>query len=344
MDYKDVLKDLKNGQLNNLYLFYGREYYLIENTINVIKEKTINKGFEDLNYQFIDGKETDVDTIIHACETLPFMGEKRMVLVKDLECFFGKRKNISEGEEERLIKYFTDLSDTTQLFFIATQEIDKRKKIIKAIKKHGEMVSFDKLKERDLHKWVQKIFKKYNKEIKEKEIAFLLELIGYLDRNSNKNLKDLDNEINKLCSFLGDRNLVTSKDIELLAPKSMENNIFSLVEFIGSKNTDKALSFFNDMLMEGESEIKILYMITRQFRYLFQIKLMEKQGYTAMAIGPKLGLRAFVTKKYLSQARNFEAEVLRKALEVCLYTDESIKKGKIDQRLGIELLITQFGK
>ncbi|MCT4621180.1 MAG: DNA polymerase III subunit delta [Marinisporobacter sp.] len=344
MDYKDVLKDLKNGQLNNLYLFYGREYYLIENTINAVKEKTINKGFEDLNYQFIDGKETDVDTIIHACETLPFMGEKRMVLVKDLECFFGKRKNISEGEEERLIQYFTDIPDTTQLFFVATQEIDKRKKIIKAIKKYGEMISFDKLTERDLYKWVQKIFKKYNKEIKEKEIAFLLELIGYLDRNSNKNLKDLDNEINKLCSFLGDRNLVTKTDIELLAPKSMENNIFSLVEFIGSKNTDKALSFFNDMLMEGESEIKILYMITRQFRYLFQIKLMEKQGYTAMAIGPKLGLRPFVTKKYLSQARNFEVEVLRKALEVCLYTDESIKKGKIDQRLGIELLITQFGK
>jgi DNA polymerase-3 subunit delta len=344
MNYKDVLKDLKNGELRNLYLFYGHEYYLIENTLNTIKEKTINKGFEDLNYQFIDGKETDVDAIIHACETLPFMGERRMVLVKDLECFLGKRKNISEEEEERLHKYFTNLPDTTQLFFVATQEIDKRKKIIKVIKKHGEMVAFDKLTEKDIYKWIQKTFKKSNKEIKNKEIAFLLELTGYLDRNSNKNLKDLDNEINKLCSFLGDRVLVTSSDIELLAPKSMENNIFSLVEFIGTKNADRALSFFNDMLIEGESEIKILYMITRQFRYLFQIKLMEKQGYTAMAIGPKLGLRQFVVKKYLKQAMNFDVEMLKKALKTCLHTDESIKKGKMDQRLGIELLITQFGK
>ncbi|QXM06213.1 DNA polymerase III subunit delta [Crassaminicella indica] len=343
MNYKEVLKDLKNDALNNLYLFYGQEYYLIENILNSIKEKIINKGFEDLNYQFIDGKETDVNTIINACETLPFMAERRMVLVKDLECFFGKRKNISDGEEERLTKYFANLPATTHLFFVVTQDIDKRKKIIKAISKYGKIVAFEKLSERDMHKWILKSFKKYNKEINDREISYFLDITGYLDKNSNKNLKDLDNEINKLCSFLGDRIVVTSSDIELLAPKSIENNIFSLVESIGRKNTDKALSLFSDMLMEGESEIKILYMITRQFRYLFQIKLMEKQGYTPMAIAPKLGLRQFVVKKYLQQAMNFDEKMLKKALQACLDTDESIKKGKIDQRLGIELLITQFG-
>lgn len=344
MTYKDVLRDLKNDCLDNLYLFYGMEYYLIENTIHTIKQKIIDTAFEDLNFQFIDGKETNVDIIINACETLPFMGEKRMVLVKDLECFLGKRKNISDQEEERLIQYIGNLPSTTYLFFVVTNEIDKRKKIIKTINKHGKLVEFDKLLEKDIYKWIERTVTKYNKQIKKQEISFLLDLMGYLDKNSTKSLKDLDNEINKLCSYVGDRTLITTQDIELLAPKTIENNIFSLVESIGTKNSDKAFTLLNDMLMDGESEIKILYMITRQFRYLFQIKLLERQGYTPMAIGPKLGLKQFIVKKYLKQAMNFNIDVLKKALEQCLLTDESIKKGRIDQRIGIELLITQFTK
>ncbi|TCO80063.1 DNA polymerase III subunit delta [Marinisporobacter balticus] len=344
MNYKDVLKDLKENKLDNLYLFYGAEYYLIENTMHKIKEKIIDQEFEALNYQVIDGKETNVDFIIHTCETLPFMGEKRMVLIKDLECFFGKRKNISEEEEKKLLKYMEDLPSTTYVFFVVTQGIDKRKKIIKKVDKYGEVIEFAKLEEKDICKWIEKTFKRYNKQIKNKEISFFLDLTGYLDKNSNKNLKDLDNEINKLCSYIGDKTSITNKEIELLASKSIENDIFSLVEAIGIKNSDKALSLLNDMLIEGESEIKILYMITRQFRYLFQMKLMEKQGYTPMTMGPKLGIRQFVAKKYLKQAMNFQTDVLKNALHVCLDTDESIKKGRIDQRLGIELLITEFTK
>lgn len=344
MNYKDVLLDLKNDCLGHLYLFYGIESYLIEHTIHAIKEKVIDKNFESLNYQVMDGKETTVDQIINACETLPFMGAKRMIYIKDLECFYNKKKNISEGEEERLITYFQNLPATTHLFFVVTEAVDKRKKIVKAIKKHGEIVVFDKLTEKDAYKWVAKTFGKQHKKIYEKEITFLLEVTGYLDKNSVKSLKDLENEINKLVSFVGDKKIIQREDIELLAPRFIENNIFSLVEAIGTKNGDKALKLLNDMLLEGEAETKILYMIIRQFRHLLQIKLMEAQGYTAMAIAPKLGLQQFVVKKYLKQAMNFSVDGLRKALQECLWIDESMKRGRIDQRLGIELFISKFAR
>lgn len=342
MNYKDVLKDLKNKTLDNLYLFYGVESYLIENTVNTIKEKLISTGFEDLNYQYIDGKETTIDEIINACETLPFMGEQRMVIVKDLECFFSKGKNISEKDEERLFKYLTNIPKTTYLFFVVGGEIDKRRKIVKTINKNGKTVEFAKLDRKDMDKWVKKTFKKYNKEIGNREVAYLLDTLSYFEKSANKTLKDLENEINKLCSYAGEKSVVTNEDIELLAPKSIENNIFSLVEAIGLKNGEKALSILNDMLLEGESEIKILFMITRQFRYLFQIKLMQNRGYTASVIAPKIGIRQFVVKKYLNQVKNFDMDTLKQALEECLYTDESIKKGKMNQRLGVELLITKF--
>ncbi|WP_053957585.1 DNA polymerase III subunit delta [Inediibacterium massiliense] len=342
MDYKDVLKDLKNKQLKNLYLLYGTEYYLMDHTMDTLKKGIVDPSFEQFNYQMIDGKEANINRIINACETLPFMGNKRMVVVKDLECFTGKRNNISEEEEKNLLEYFKNIPDTTYLFFVSKQDVDQRKKIVKAIKSYGDIIVCSKLLEKDVYKWIQKSFHKYNKEIKDREIVLLVEMIGYLDKNSQKTLEDLDQEIHKLCSYVGDRKTILKDDIEILAPKTIENNIFALVEAIGTKDVEKALYLFNDMIMEGEAETKILYMITRQFRHLFQIKIMENQGYTPMAIAPKLGLKQFVVKKYLNQARNFNIQTLKKSLEVCLSTDEAIKKGRMDGKVGMEMLIVQF--
>ncbi|WP_198153303.1 DNA polymerase III subunit delta [Thermotalea metallivorans] len=342
MGYKDVLTDLKNDQLSHIYLFHGVEYYLMEHMLQGIKSKLVDEGFQALNYQMMDGKETTIDQIINACETLPFMGESRLVVIKDLECFSGKRKNISEEEEKKLAAYLSDIPPTTYLVFMVTEGIDKRKKIVKDIGQYGKIIEFDKLQGTELNKWIIKSFSRYGKKIGEKEVAFFLDVTGYMERNSNKNLKDLENEIKKISDYLGEKTAVTLQDIDLLASKTIENNIFRLVESIGEKNGERALTLFNDMLLEGEAEIRILYMITRQFRLLYQIKLMEAQGYTPMAIAPKLGLQQFVVKKYLNQAANFDKNTLRKALQKCLDTDGGIKKGKIGPRLGVELLISEF--
>ena len=63
MNYKDIINDIKNRNIKNTYLFYGKEYYLIENAIKVIKS-TLNDGMIDFNLDNIDGKETSLDDLI----------------------------------------------------------------------------------------------------------------------------------------------------------------------------------------------------------------------------------------------------------------------------------------
>ncbi|MBF8982021.1 DNA polymerase III subunit delta [Lutibacter sp. B2] len=344
MNYIELLKSLKEDKLEQLYLFCGKEYYLIEKTISTIKDDLVDKDFQALNYQLIDGQNTSVDFILNACETLPFMREKRVVIIKNFECFFSKRKNINEDGEKKIAEYLSEMPKSTYLFFLVTEEIDKRKKLFKSIKKCGRIIEFNKLSGTELHKWIVKMFKKRNKSISNKEGSLLIEVVGYEDRNSIKTLKDLENEIEKLSSYVGERDYITCQDIETISPKSLENNIFTLVESIGENKTDQALLLLNDMLLQGESEVKILYMIIRQFRHLYQIKLMINQGYTNIGIGPKLKLQPFVVTKYIRQVKHFNIEALKEVLEECLYTDANIKQGKINPRLGIELLIGKFSK
>ena len=74
MNYKDIIKSVNNRDFKNMYLFYGREYYLIENSINAFKN-SLNESMLDFNLDIIDGKEIILDQVISSIETLPFMDD-----------------------------------------------------------------------------------------------------------------------------------------------------------------------------------------------------------------------------------------------------------------------------
>jgi DNA polymerase-3 subunit delta len=256
-----------------------------------------------------------------------------------MELFLGKRKSISEEEEKRIIKYFSNIPSTTYLVFTSMEGVDKRKKIFKEIKKYGEIGEFNKLVGSDLYKWVEKHFKEKGKKIELKNIRMLLEGIGYEEKNSPKTLRDVENEINKIVGYIGTNQVVNRKDIEALSPKTLENNIFILVDCLGTGKIKEALSILNDMVLQGEPIVRITHMIIRQFRYIYQVKLMLNKGYTNMAIGPKLGIQSFVVSKYVKQSKEFTLKRLKEILDELANTDKAIKSGKMEPKLAVEIFI-----
>ncbi|MBS4534566.1 DNA polymerase III subunit delta [Clostridium sp. D2Q-14] len=340
MTYKQLLLDIKNNQLKNVYLFFGEETFLIDFCVDEIKEKYISPTLETLNFINIDARESRVSDIVNASETLPFMADKKIVIVN--EPSFFKSQGKSEDLEE-LINYIEKPSKTTSLIFILkTESIDKRKKIVKKIKENKGLIEFSKIKGIDLNKWIIKQFKNENKNIKEKEINDFIDISGYLDQNSDKTLYDLKNEIIKVSNYLGDRNNVEIKDIEDVLIKSLHSNIFALVDSIGEMDYSKALSIFNRMSLNNEPHQLIIHMIIRQIRLLYMAKLLQQKGYSIKNISKKMKIRDFVTRKLISQGNNFDIKELRNGLNECLITDKNIKTGKIDSGIAIELLIMNF--
>ncbi len=130
MDYKDIIRNIKSKNFENIYLLYGREYYLIDNAIKSLKS-SLNESMIDFNLDVIDGKEVMLDQLLSSIETLPFMDDKKITIVKDFELLKGKRKNFSEGDEKYFIDYLNNISESTVLVFIVYGEVDKRKKIVK---------------------------------------------------------------------------------------------------------------------------------------------------------------------------------------------------------------------
>lgn len=228
------------------------------------------------------------------------------------------------------------------LFVLNETKIDNRKKLIKIIKQNGEIVQLLKLRDAELIKWTQSIFSKNEKKISNIDIQFFLHQAGYYDSNNERTLYDLENEINKICSYLGQRKTVGKEDVEKGVVKSLQNNVFALVDAIGEKRVYEALSIFNDMILDNEPIQLIFHMIIRQLRMLILTKLYGEKGYSQGDISQKINAPTFVVKKLLIQTKNFSSTNLSIILEKALDVDRAIKTGKMEWKLAVEIFISEI--
>lgn len=334
----DILKEeLKNNKLRNLYLFYGPEEYLEKYYIESIEKIALVDDMRELNRIVLEGK-VDVRKIIEHSETMPVFSQKKVVIVKNAGLAKGKKKAEEEGKgkahSDDLLSYLQNVPDYTCLI-VLEQEIDKRVKIVDIAKKKGLLVEFPYQKPAELVKWVIKVFKSHKKEIDSLVASKIVD-------NSELGMTEILNEINKIVLFLGDKSKPTAEDIDKICSKSVKSRIFDLTDAIAEKNGAKALRILNDMLVIKEPLPKILFMITRQFRQVLEMKLLRQNGMDMNQAAGKIGITPYAAGKIAKQAGVFSIEQLKNAIEDSLQTDLAIKTGRMNDRIAVELLITKY--
>ncbi|SHH66112.1 DNA polymerase III subunit delta [Sporanaerobacter acetigenes] len=345
MKCEELIVDIKNNNLKTVYIFCGEEHYFIDYSLNLIKEKYIPQGLESLNYISFEGKDTEFNEIYNACETLPFMSEKKIVVVKDLGIFSRRKKDDEEYEieskkDEGLKEYLKTLEDYVVIIFIEKErKVDKNKSIVKTINKIGGVVDFERIKGKDLYNWIEKEFRKYNKNISYPSINYLVQYSSYLSRDGNKTLYDLENQIAQISNFARDKKEISKDDIDKIVAKSLDTNIFKLLDSIAAKDVNGSLKTFNEICILNEPLPKILFMIIRQFRLLRQCKTLKESGFGQKESMERMGIGSYEFGKISRQCKSFSYEKLDNALELCLEADEKLKSTSMNSKLVLEMLI-----
>jgi len=215
------------------------------------------------------------------------------------------------------------------------EEIDKRLKLVEIIKKNGLVVEFAFQKPAELTKWVVKVFKAFNKDIDMMTASQLVD-------SSELGMNEILNEINKVVLFVGDRTRVTAKDIEEVCTRSIKGRIFDLTDAIAGKDGSRAIKLLDDMVILKEPIPKILYMITRQFRQILEMKLLMEKGLSVNEAASQMGITPYAAGKVLKQSKSFTVDTLKRAIEQSLELDIAVKTGMINDRIAVELLISEF--
>lgn len=317
-------QDMKTGQLNHIYLLYGEEAYLRKQYKNRLKEAII--GDDSMNYHYYEGKGVTIGEVIDQAETMPFFSEKRLILMENTGLFKGGGEGLSE--------YLKSPAQTVYFLFVET-EVDKRSKLYKTVSAKGCAVEFGIQDENTLKRWVLGMVKRENKRISEPALNFLLEMTG-------TDMENIQKEMEKLFCYCMDQDAITERDIVQICTKRISSHIFDMINAIADRKQKKALELYYELLALKEPPMRILFLITRQFNLLLQVKELAGKGYQGRAIGEKVGLPGFVAGKYVTQASRFQKEELRETVEACVEAEEAIKTGRLNDNMSVELLIVKY--
>jgi DNA polymerase-3 subunit delta len=225
------------------------------------------------------------------------------------------------------------MPDTTVLVFVE-KEVDKRNKLYKYVSKNGLAVEMGAMSAKEMKLWVASLLKETNCRMRESTAEYFLEQV----ENSMTNVK---NELDKLIAYTYGREEITKEDIDRVCSVQITGKIFQMMDAVAVGNREETLRYYHDLLTLRESPMSILYLLSRHFHILLQIKSMQgKADKSAMA--KQAGVPPFAVGKYQSQCRRFSEETLRQMLESCIETEYQFKRGNLGDQIGVELLLVSF--
>ena len=279
-----------------------------------------------MNYSYFEGKDISVGEIIDLAETMPFLSDKRAIIIENSPFF--------KGEGEKIAEYLNAVPETTYLVFVE-ESVDKRSKLYKSIAKNGCVVELNGLSEDKIITWILGILKKDNKKITQSTMHYLLDKIG-------TDMENIRTEVEKLICYCYDREVITNEDIDAVCVTQINNQIFEMLDAMANKRQKTALQLYYNLLALKEPPMRILFLIGRQFNLLLQARMLKQKGYGDRAIAEKIGVPPFAATKYLNQASKFKLADLRQAVDECVEADEAVKSGNRNDRLSVELLIIKY--
>jgi len=329
---KELRQHLKNKKISGIYLFTGVETYLQEVYLNRFIDLIFETGDKMMNLDIFDQDKGDIDKIEASLVTLPFLANKRVVIIRNMDLFNKKNKS----KAERIVQSLNTLPDTTVCFIIESS-VDKRSRLYKTVKEHGTVTEFEYLTEKELIQYIARELSKYQIKISSSDAKYFVETVGY-------DLQVVTKEVGKLIDYVGDEEIAKKEHIDNVCAKHLEAKIFDLVDAIGLKQRERSLRLFQDMVALKEPETRILFMISRQMMLIFQVKQFQQKRLSAYDIGKRLKVPDFVVRKLIDQSRQFSLEQMKTIIGELTELEYEFKSGKINLETGIELLIIKLSK
>jgi len=329
-----------------LYILSGQDDFSLHQAVGEIKRGIGDQAMLAVNTTTLEGQQTTLDQLKTICDVSPFLAEKRLVIIKGLlERFEPKGKSSrrqkksisipdSQNEYKSWAAYIGEIPDTTTLVLI-DGKIRSDNPLLRELSDKAEIRSFPLLKETRLRQWIQSRVAKEGSSISPQAVDLLAKLVG-------SNLWIISNEIDKLILFTAGRR-IEEEDVKMVVSYAQQDSIFALVDAVLESKAGLAERLLQQLLQRGASSTYPLAMLSQQLQLIVRAKELRNQRKSQPEIQNKLGLTSeFALRKTLEQANMYPWERLKEVYHKLLEADLSIKTGKYDDELALNILITEL--
>ncbi len=326
-----------------LYILHGEDDFSLSRALGEIKKGLGNPSMLAANTTILEGQQVTPDQLKTVVETVPFLAEKRLVIVQGLLGRFesqkprrGRKSLSSHGRENDINAFAAAMSNIPEstVLVLTDDKIKSANPLFKQLS-GARVMAFRLLKKEALSQWIKQEVAAQGAAISPQAVDLLARLVG-------GNLWVMSSEINKLALFASGRR-IEEDDIRAVVSSAQEANVFAMVDAILDFRAGVAQRLLEQLLQQGASPAYLLVMLSRQVRLIVRAKEMRRQRTPEPEIQNRLGLKSeFPFRKTLEQAQRYPLERLKAVYIRLLEADLAIKTGKYDGGLALNLLIADL--
>jgi DNA polymerase III subunit delta len=316
-------------------------------------------GIADLNTVTLDGRQVTLADLQFACGAMPFLAERRLVIVegllKRLAAPAKKGKGAAaasasaepdepatptQGLAKAVLALWDTLPDTTDLVLVEEDTVPSGAPLRKLIELQragqARIVTSEKPRRGDVPQWIRERARLRKVQLDDAAIKDLAEYVG-------DDLRQLDQELLKLRDYVGGHKSVTQADVRRLVPATRAANVFDMVDALAVGNTGQAGRMLRHALdVDGEEPLGLLALFGRRYRQLLQVKALQAAGTRPDQLAHQMNQADWQIRRLLEQAQRQSRERLLRSLEYVLAADEAIKTGKCTDREAMDILLAQL--
>lgn len=327
--FSELDRDISSGRFRPAYLLFGREAYLVQLYRRRLEAAVLAGGVGGaFNKTLFFGGRVKPDAVVEATRTLPMLGGQRLVVVEGIDD--GDRKSQTTPLHEALVGLIEARIPSSVLVLTATT-VDRRRKLYKAIAKHGLALECRPLWDRALRGWVGDEARRLGKQIDRQAVELLVDMVG-------NDLGKLHNELQKLAHYVGERPGIALSDAEEAVADLLLSTVFDLTDALGLARLDATLLALRKLHESKTAEQKTMWFLTDHFRKLLLAREAIDRGKDPERACLAAGMRKGMVWKVKRQLPMRSQDQLRRALVRIAETDDALRRSRVPANLLLDRL------
>lgn len=264
--------ELKEENLVPCYFFHGEEPFLAYQFVDELKGKLISPDVQDYNVEKFNLEDHSWIEIMDSARTLPFLLSPWRIIV--VEASKGKSESLTDSEEKVLKDYFSSPPSKTLIIIIFSGKLRKASSLFKFFLSSPASLICAKeikpLKERALFAWMDRKLSSQGKQSS-------LEAKKRLEELSGNNLGRVNNELEKLITFVGEKKTIDVDDVNQVCGWVKTYFEWEIADSLEKADFERALRVLTNLFREGTKPEFILGLMVKFFRDIFLAKLWLKE-------------------------------------------------------------------
>ena len=325
-----------------IHIIFG-DTFLVQDAINQFSDDIGHHDVRDSNTHYLNGAKVSLTEIVAISQTLPFLSDKRLVIVDGLLGKYESNNRRSArnstsaqslGEWKELKSLQPLVPDSTILIF-RDKDVSPRNTLFRKLRGESQVLSLPTPKGEVLSRWIKTRANAKNTTIQPGSIRLIVQFIG-------PDLWTIDSELEKL-SLYADGRSIEERDVRTIVSQVRESNIFTAIDATLEGRWNIAIKLLKEIYNDGSSFQYIISMLSRQLRLNILAKELLATNHSSREIADRLSIKQdFVVQKTLAQARAHSLNNLLECQKHLLNADLSVKRGIQKENVMLELLVSQI--